>query len=437
MRPNRLNLARGGSQQGAILVGVAACLLGVFALLAAVIEIGAARAAQSKLQGALDSAAREGLRARDLGPAPSESQRREVARAMVRVSFDADLDLSTEDTSLVIGAGSIIPIADFAGIGGAGGFDANSISTYQPDPATNLDNEIFGDMVAGTYFPNWPVVENALYERTDFLPSTAAASPLSRSFLIRGRRTTNSLGLDSVPDVSTSAPPLAFLFGLGTSLQPINDSGNVYDPRRDGLSIRATAIADAFPALAVTTGPDGRGLLECGISTSDGSITALALSTDYWSTLGAGSPMSLTLDAGQIVETATTTTVGAAVSVSSLTQVGDELILVPANDGLDIADAVATSTPRAVLLVQPGTTGTLRVVAFGAMAIQSAALDGVTNAMTIQALRSPETIASERASVHSPSAWLAMEPSGPGEIPGLRAAFEALPGRLLSPVLVR
>jgi hypothetical protein len=437
MKPYPNHGIRAGSQQGAILVGVAACLLGVFALLAVIVEVGAARVAQSKLQGAVDSAAREGLRARDLNEGPSELERRELARAMVSSTFDADLDLQTVNTFLELGAGSIVPLADLSGIGGAGGFDPGAIAVYRPDPAPNMDNEPYGDMVAGTFVPGWPVAENELYERTDFIPASAAGSPTSGAFLVRARRTNNSLGLDSIPGVSSSAPPLPLLFGLGTTLQPLPGGGDVYDPRRDGLTIRATAIADTFPALAVATGPPGRGILECGISASDGATLALALSTDYWITLGAESPMSLEIDAGQIVETSTASVVGTVVAITALTEVGDQLFPVLANEGLDPADATASGSPRAVLLVHSDTPGAVRVVAFGALEIQSATLDGATNTMTIQALRSPDTVASERASVYAPTAWLAMELGGLGEVPGLRAAFEALPGRLLAPVLVR
>ena len=435
MKPISPGLAKG--QSGGILIGVVAALLGVFALLAAIAEVGAARVSQSKLQGAVDSAAREGLRARDLLPSPAESERRERARAIVRLTFDADLDLGTSDPLLQLGAGGIVPLADLGGIGGAGGFDPGALSVYRPDPALNLGNEPHGDMVAGTYIPTWPPVENGLYERDDFVSATEAASPQAGAFLVRSRRTNDPLGLDTVPGVSTSAAPLPLLFALGTTLQPIDGTGDVYDPRRDGLTIRATAIACASPALAVSTGPAGQGLLECGLASPDGSSLAIALDTDHWSTLTPGDVMSLEVDAGQVIETTTATVVGAVVSITPLTEVGDELFVVTANTDLDPSDAGASSLPRAILVARAEGPGALRVVAFGAVEPQSVTVDGATGSLTISALRSPGTMAAERASVHAPSAWLALEFAGPAEVPGLRAAFDAVPDRLLAPVLVR
>ena len=419
-----------------MLVGVSLVVFGLFALVAAVVEAGAARAAQAKLQDAVDLAAREGLRARDLADVDPDLVRRAVASDLVRLTFDGDLDLGTADPDLQLGAGGIVPLDDLAGVGGAGGFEPATIGRYVPAPALNAGNEGHGDLVAGTFVPGAPAGETAAYERLDFLVAGPGAAAGATAFLARARRTTDALGLDAVPGVSTSGPPLPYLFGLGTTSQPVAGSGTAYDPRRDGITVRATAIADARPALAASLGPDGAGLLELGSSTVDGGTLAVALDAVAWSALAAGDPLAFEASAGQLLQVGTGAVVGSVVAVAGLAEVGDVL---PVTAGLapSAADALASTRPRPVLLARTEAPGSVRVVALGAVDVVTADADPVAGTLTLSALRAPQTLAPDRASLRAPGAWLALEAGGPAEIPGLRAAFEATPGRLLAPALVR
>ncbi len=102
-------------------------------------------------------------------------------------------------------------------------------------------------MVVGNYHPNQSHLEPDDYQRADFIPDSAGSA-----FLVRLRRTNDFAGLDNQPDVSSSGPALPLLFGRGTFIQgdPDNNPNN-YNPRVHGITVRATAIADASPALRV------------------------------------------------------------------------------------------------------------------------------------------------------------------------------------------
>ncbi len=87
-----------------------------------------------------------------------------------------------------------------------------------------------------------PFGENCRYERTDFVPSSAALGA-NRSFLARLRMT----GEESVGGVSQAAVAVPVLFGrlVGTPGDP-----SAPPLRTRGLRVRAVAIGDARPALA-------------------------------------------------------------------------------------------------------------------------------------------------------------------------------------------
>jgi len=116
-------------------------------------------------------------------------------------------------------------------------------------------------MVSGTYVEDrfFEAVEDSVYRRSDFVPANpnpqgGLGNTPDDSFLVRMRRTNNFQGLDAIPGVSSSGPALPFLFGRGTVMS-VNQAGPFggYNPRVHGLTVRATAIADARPALAVGT----------------------------------------------------------------------------------------------------------------------------------------------------------------------------------------
>jgi hypothetical protein len=114
----------------------------------------------------------------------------------------------------------------------------------------SLLNRQFGDIVAGTYIPDGSHVEASNYLREDF----DSAGPLQQSwralsYLVRMRRTGDSNPFDNVTNVSSSGPPVPLFFGLGSTIHAADGSG--YDPRRDGIKVRATAIASVMPVYSI------------------------------------------------------------------------------------------------------------------------------------------------------------------------------------------
>ena len=115
-------------------------------------------------------------------------------------------------------------------------------------------------MVSGQYGPNAQacsnqgLAEDDIYCRPDFPPAPdATSSATAPSFLVRLRRTNNFQGLDDNAPVSSNNLPIPLLFGRvnasHSSDTVLNPNG--YSPRRDGITVRATAIADAKIALSV------------------------------------------------------------------------------------------------------------------------------------------------------------------------------------------
>ncbi len=251
-------------QRGAVLVLFALLVFGLMAMAALVIDMGMASATQGQMQSAVDSAALEAMRGRnttDRGEPDyhepivlnSEGPRRDRAAELIRLIFDDDLDPDNGDL-LGIGVGP-----DFRMTGGIGEADASALielgGTVELDSAPlqpNSDwvagyNSPTGDMVGGRYISAASHIEPADYNRDDFIPAPSlTTSSNSDAFLVRMRRT----GEDSVPGASWVGPAIPYLFGRG-SLIGASDS---YSPRKDGISVRATAIVGLQHALQVGRG---------------------------------------------------------------------------------------------------------------------------------------------------------------------------------------
>jgi hypothetical protein len=119
------------------------------------------------------------------------------------------------------------------------------------------ENEQYGDLVSGTYDRTATAhLEDNQYNRTDFSASVGATST---SFLVRLRRTNDFQSLDDVNGVSSNSPTLPLLFGRTNVYHDPNSQTNPngYSPRRDGLAVRATAIADARQVLRVGSSTSG------------------------------------------------------------------------------------------------------------------------------------------------------------------------------------
>jgi len=241
-----------------VLVQLALIVFAMSAMLSLVIDVGYARVTQGQMQNAADAAALEGLRTGD----------RSAANVLVQRVFDDDLDSTNGDPDYQFGAGPVIDLTDgVTSLHGLQTISVPDVHVYKPDLQLNQQNEVYGDMVSGRFcYTSDPAPsEDARYElqdivctapqngsgsyaRNDFNPGVADAN----AFLVRLRRSNEFQDLDgqTEPDVASSGPSLPLTFGKATTIHG-DDSSSNYSVRRDGLTIRATAIAETRPALHV------------------------------------------------------------------------------------------------------------------------------------------------------------------------------------------
>ena len=292
-RDNKLakrNLRRAPKNQGTVLVQVALFLTVWAALAALSVDMARVRSAREAMQNALDHAALEGLRGRDV---QGEQGRREVAARAIRLAFDADLVEAGLDSGPPLGAGAVVEVGELAGIPGAGGLQPETIALWKPEPVLNLENQTFGDLVAGTFQEGLgTVLEAADYSRADFAVADPEFAEQAPAFLARLRRTRPDQPLDRVPAISSAGPTLSLLFGFGALLQPVPGSG--FDIKRDGVTVRAASIASSTKALAAALGPAGRGLLQVSLvdEPSPGVGLVPAIDFEVWQSLSIGDSLS-------------------------------------------------------------------------------------------------------------------------------------------------
>jgi hypothetical protein len=282
---------------GNVLLLCALMIFVIFAMAALVIDLGLARVTHRQMQAATDSSAREGIRYRDelppwlmdpnsaspfvqqmhseLGigdptdPNYRDQVRRWMARAQVNLVFTDGIDAETGN-AVQFGAGPQYAID-------AGQGDGNALQfIHVPDPRTDvivykpalqlnfngnkLINDPSGDLVAGAFIlnPNYPAdilgneaVKDNKYIRRDFIEDGPAVSP-GTAFLVRLRRTKNPQGIDqntydNQPNISTTGNALPLTFGQAIML-PQNPADPT--PRRNGIVVRGTSIAQGRPVLA-------------------------------------------------------------------------------------------------------------------------------------------------------------------------------------------
>ena len=271
-------------------------LMGVAALC---VDMGVARLTQAQMQNAADTAALEGLRQRD---ALNDGDRRLAVATLVN-GANAGPQVLFDDAGL--------PNADLNAAqtinSGAPTFYPVNLELNTDIPSNSGINDKTGDMVSGAYShvpkskecgyndtdPSCPPDEQ--YQRNDFVvsgpiaPNTRSLDP---SFLVRLRRTdSRNDAVDRNPPVSSRGESLPLLFGRGTVIQPHNNTNN-YNPRVDGITVRATAIADARPALRVgMPSPPS-------VTPSFPGLASFALSESYWRNLGDNGSDTLTIDTG-------------------------------------------------------------------------------------------------------------------------------------------
>lgn len=263
-------------RKGSILLLFVLLTFVFLAIAGLVIDVGLANLTQAQMQVAADSAAIEGCRWRnfDEGLGFSNGEKRRKAATMVRLAFDDDLHptqggyvpdngtvpLAPDDEDAAkLAAGPGLRVS-----GGTGAWAANAILDSQPDSElarlddprlqSNNANQPQGDMVAGRFLEGRPATESGAYVRQDFVRATPGTQNVNAlSFLVRMRRAGNVNPVDTQTGVSSSMPTLPIVFGLGSTI--LQAPGDDWDPRRDGITVRATAIASARPAMRIGRSP--------------------------------------------------------------------------------------------------------------------------------------------------------------------------------------
>jgi hypothetical protein len=249
-----------------VLIQVAMIAFALCAMLSMIVDIGYARISQAQMQNAVDTAAIEGMRKRDAG---NEASRRAAAGNFVSYTFDDDFD-TTDIDDYNFGAGPIIDLTDgITTLHGAQVATVPDLHVYKPTLQANLDNESAGDMVSGRFCYNadpapaegsiyanddtvcgQAQLADGSYARNDFNPGGANAN----AFLVRMRRSNDYVDQDGQidQDVGSSGPSLPLTFGKATTIFSDSPDGS-YSVRRDGLTVRATAIAETRPVLHLGT----------------------------------------------------------------------------------------------------------------------------------------------------------------------------------------
>lgn len=214
-------------------------LAGVMAL---TFDFGFVLLSRRTMQTAANSAAIEGAY-------DTDGNGRQDARRVIRNLFDDDLDPTTNNTTLGAGIDHSLVTVDGSNTATLGaGTNARDLYLtrsqyiYRPDPQLNEANQDHGDLVRGIYDSDGAQhTESNVYQRDDFQSDEDGTA-----FLVRLRRTPIRDGVANLLDrqvgVSSSGTGSPLLIGRLAPFTPSQAGG--YDIRRDGVSIRATAIAD-------------------------------------------------------------------------------------------------------------------------------------------------------------------------------------------------
>ncbi|MDA7928334.1 pilus assembly protein TadG-related protein [Mariniblastus sp.] len=263
------------SRTGQSLLLVIFMLVVLAGIMALTLDFGFVLQSRRLMQTGVDTAALEGLRNLDTDN-DNVGDGRQNAAALLRNVFDDDLDPTSNSTTVGAGIDSSLVQGDGFrqtilgnGTGSQSLYENRSEFIYRPDPQLNTLNLPNGDMVAGQYIENATShQEFSDYERADF--SVGALGDPSSAFLTRMRRTHDPDGEDRISGVSSGSGGLPLLMGrLGWfSVRPANSS---YSIRRDGVTVRATAIADQKITVRVWVTTDTKifSAIPFGVSKSD------------------------------------------------------------------------------------------------------------------------------------------------------------------------
>lgn len=296
MLPRSLSRCR----RGYVLVYFAMLSFVLMSVAALVIDVGFAFVTRRQMQTAVGSAALEGLRFRDsippqwkdptnpgqldssiitamqgegLDPSNLDNVRRWAAQQNVVNTFDDNLNPADGDPSNAFpyqggpanfGAGPVVHFTESPGVPPSGQAIAAS-QTISPGTPTvykpsdlkwpfqiNPNNDVMGDMVSGSYTfnplnyaPSMSLVEDENYNRTDFQAGTTSPA---NSFLVRMKRSNEPP--NNAP-ISSSGPPIPYLFGRGSLLTTQQRGGDTVWAKSQGITVRATSIADVRPVMMV------------------------------------------------------------------------------------------------------------------------------------------------------------------------------------------
>ncbi len=306
-------------RRGTTLVLFAVLLFALLPMMALVLDLGIVRVTRRQMQTAANVAAIEGLRYRD---SKTDVERRETARDTVKHLFDDNLAPTTPSTGFSAGPQAfLVPNTGTPLIGNSFRWspqlmtDSDQlpvVTQFRPTLQLNSDdNKQHGDLVAGTYdtaaatnpdtlFTEKTTVSGMVteyYQRNDFVASDVADAPTSRAFLARLRRTRfsdNDQAPDDEADVSSAGPPVPYVFGRGgLASGGTPDPNALWNQREAGVTVRATAIADARPALTVGPAtPSGALFSTPTASPAIPGIAPFAFAATTWSQLS-GTPRTI------------------------------------------------------------------------------------------------------------------------------------------------
>lgn len=393
------------ARRGVALVMFIVLAFAFFAIAGIAIDVGLASLTQQQMQVAVDPAALEGVRLRDYNVYQhlSDPHRRPKVSNLVRLVFDDDLrpTRGTQASPVVnavpaddadtmnLGAGPLLrvdqpgdgPMAP-GGVLATGGFPENTQTTTWDDPilqgnqlpSGSVGNYEFGDMVSGTFVDGASSAEDQDYHREDFVradpeqTSPGGASWKALGFLVRMRRTPGTNLHDDSPGKSSRGPTLPFVWARGSLMTQA--TGDDWDPRRDGITVRATAIAVARPALRASPAPlhpngqpiesespDHRPML---------GLHAMAISMESWTSLHPGEPWDTSIttftigSGGALIEGGEIR--GYRVRPSQVTSVGRPMI---ADTTVGLPTSLRPGYVAIYARIPAGTAGTDRIVGYG------------------------------------------------------------------------
>ena len=409
-------------RRGVVVLFFAFFFVAFLGLCAVVVDLGIARTTQLQMQTSADVAALEGLSGRDASVPDPDLQRRQSASLLAQLVFDEDLDLATGPDQFRLGAGLVLGTG-VSGVnnplGGVLDPGAPWVPTLQLNVGANAQS---GDLVSGTFTPLDPADPSSVdwhdesndYSRLDFAPEDRGTS-----FLARLRRTRADQPLDRVAGVSSSGPTLPYLFGLGSGVLSTPDP-SVYDPRRDGITVRAAAIADARPVTAAGLARPGLpGLAPLATGASPDTVHWLSFDALEWAAVPIRGQFTAVLAAsGQISGTSTGAAITGSPRLGAMASEGP--VQIPPTPSLEL-----TGLTYATVHTRDSGTGAVQSRGFVAVQLELSAVEAGPT-LRLVGIKLDDSVAPANATAQ-PTA--AIDPSLPPVAPG--------DARLLAPVLAR